>query len=100
MKKVFDLKRKADNVVTSSPQQPNQPQPTNQPTYQPTMSKITSPKNEILNLFARRVLCILQDHHEWDDDTMDSIREESYILGLAHTDPDTHLFTADVEVDG
>lgn len=36
MKKVFDLKRKADNVVTSSPQQPNQPQPTNQPTMSTT----------------------------------------------------------------
>jgi hypothetical protein len=65
------------------------------------MSKITSPENEneILNLFARRVLCILQDHLEWDSDTLDSIREASYHMGLAHTDPDTLLFTADVAVD-
>jgi len=48
-------------------------------------------------MFARKVLGILENNIEWSTDTLDEIGDIAYRIGLAHTDSDTYLFTADVE---
>lgn len=54
-------------------------------------------ENEKLIMFARKVLGILENNIEWSTDTLDEIGDIAYRIGLAHTDSDTYLFTADVE---
>lgn len=48
---------------------------------------------DLLIEFALRTLDILEKEEDWNADTPEDITMQAIVLGLAHTDKETRLFT-------